>query len=362
MAKVTPSKVEPRSPPIKHSSSAQAPTRNKRGTHSCPPPPFRGVSLDHTPPTSPARQPRRPHNDLLHIFTVEGDPDRDYIPRHGPYTFLVTLTSPWNAHGKCMIGVHIHVGAAISPTLLSPERYTRLHATHSRLHNATDFTQDLLRLMSFYHPRAKTLNPQGRSLKLANHWVVPAPLQQAIKPMFLSTSELFGSPLNCSMLDGITYCSAFPEDTIFGAITDSFQFRWNGSCIANPEYDPEDMLRAVLHALASSESSATPFSVVLILPVWDDTPRNSASIRGHSNMSTLIRIPTGHMMRFVPAHRQSDDRRATLPPSKWPVELVLISNETSREKYSDQSRIHRTLAPTIPDVCEMTTAQTKFFP
>ena len=69
------------------------------------------------------------------------------------------------------------------------------------------------------------------------------------------------------MSDGITYYSAFPEDTVFGAITDSFQFRWISSCIANPECEPEDMLKAVTHALASSESSATPFQVVLILPV-----------------------------------------------------------------------------------------------
>ena len=73
------------------------------------------------------------------------------------------------------------------------------------------------------------------------------------------------------MSDGITYCSAFPEDAVFGAIMNSFQFRWTGSCIANPEYEPEDMLKAVVHALASSKSSETSFLVVLTLLVWDDT-------------------------------------------------------------------------------------------
>ena len=53
------------------------------------------------------------------------------------------------------------------------------------------------------------------------------------------------------MSGGISYCSAFPEVEIFGAITDSFLYRWTGSCIANPEYEPHDMLKAVLHALAS---------------------------------------------------------------------------------------------------------------
>ena len=164
---------------------------------------------EHTPPTSSDRQPRQPHNDLLYIVTVEGDPDRDSIPRPKPYTSLVPPTSPWNTHGKCMIGVYNHIGATISPTLLSLERYKWLHETHSRLHNHTDFTQDLLGLMSRYHPKAKSLNPQGRALKLANHWAIPPRLCHAIDSTFLTTTELFGSPLNCSMSDGSTYCSAF---------------------------------------------------------------------------------------------------------------------------------------------------------
>ena len=132
------------------------------------------------------------------------------------------------------MGVHSHNEAAISPTLLSPERYKWLHETHSRLHKTTVFTQDILRLMARYHPKTKSLNSQGRSLKLANHWTIPPRLRHAIYSMSLTITELFGSPLNCSMSDGITYCSAFPEDTIFGAIMNSFQFRWLGSCIDNP--------------------------------------------------------------------------------------------------------------------------------
>ena len=136
------------------------------------------------------------------------------------------------------------------------------------------------------------------------------------------------------MSGGITYYFSFPEDTIFGDIINSFQFPWTRSCIANPEYGPEDMLKALLYALKSFESNETPLFVILILIVWGDTPWNSVSIRGHSNMYTLIRIPIGHM-HFVLAHRQSDAMTATLPPAKWFVELLLISNETCREIYLD---------------------------
>ena len=78
------------------------------------------------------------------------------------------------------------------------------------------------------------------------------------------------------------------------------------------------MLEAKLHALSSSQSQDTPFLVILILPFWDDTPWNSAAILGHHNMSTLIRIPTGHM-RLVPAHKQTDEATLVLSPAKWPV-------------------------------------------
>jgi hypothetical protein len=74
------------------------------------------------------------------------------------------------------------------------------------------------------------------------------------------------------MTCGITCCSAFPEDEIFGALINAVLFRWIGSCIANPQYEPEDMLNAVLHPPASHESTETPFLVVMILLVWDDTP------------------------------------------------------------------------------------------
>jgi len=69
------------------------------------------------------------------------------------------------------------------------------------------------------------------------------------------------------MPDGSTYCSPFPKNAVFGGIRNSFQFWWTISCIANPEYEPEDMLKAALHAFASSESNETPFLIVVILPV-----------------------------------------------------------------------------------------------
>ena len=85
------------------------------------------------------------------------------------------------------------------------------------------------------------------------------------------------------------------------------------------------MLKAVLHALASSKSIDTPFLVFLILSIWEDTPWDSVAIRGDHNMSTLIRIPVGHM-RFVPEHKQANEATPVLSPATLPVEFLLIAN------------------------------------
>jgi hypothetical protein len=81
----------------------------------------------------------------------------------------------------------------------------------------------------------------------------------------------------------------------------------------------------------------------------------------HHNMSTLIRIPEGHM-KFVPAHKQSDGANPILSPAKWPTELVLIANEKGRETFICHDRIQRILSPAIQATCLLTEAQTLFFP
>ncbi len=110
--------------------------------------------------------------------------------------------------------------------------------------------------MSCYHPKAKSLNPQGRSLKLASHWAIPTLLRQALVSTFLTSTGIFSSLLNYTMPDGITCCSAFPEDAVFGSIINYFQFRWTGFCIAIPEYEQEDVLQQPfmrLHLLKAAQ-------------------------------------------------------------------------------------------------------------
>jgi len=134
------------------------------------------------------------------------------------------------------------------------------------------------------------------------------------------------------MEPGMTHCSAFLDDSIFGTLHIAHNYRWTGSYIANPEYNPKDMRTAVLHALASSTDTTTLLLTITVLPVWEDTPWQSAAIRSHTNMETLIHIPTGHM-RFVPTHNQYEGEH------KWRSEHKMTRGSIrQRQKHEPTER------------------------
>ncbi len=119
--------------------------------------------------------PRLAHTCLTQIIREEGVFDRDSVLREGPYVSLVPTSSPWNTMGTDIIGFHNPNEAGTSPTLISPQRYARLHAAHSRLNQGTDFLQDLKSLMLIYDPRAEPINPQGKKYKPSDQCPPPRP-------------------------------------------------------------------------------------------------------------------------------------------------------------------------------------------
>jgi len=63
--------------------------------------------------------------------------------------------------------------------------------------------------------------------------------------------------------------------------------------------------------------------------------------------------------------KQIDRRGQTgtsLPPAKWPVELVLISNKEGRDQFACMERITRFLAPALCGTCQMSEEQLTLFP
>ena len=114
------------------------------------------------------------------------------------------------------------------------------------------------------------------------------------------------------MEPGIIYCTAYPEDSSFVALHDAFSYPLSGSCTANPEYDPGDMRKAILHALVSFTDTTTPFLVVTVLPVWEDTPGTPQRYE--------ITTTWKHSSRFQPdtcdLFRATSNQIATRPPSR----------------------------------------------
>ncbi len=126
--------------------------------------------------------------------------------------------------------------------------------------------------MQRYHPRTNKRNPQDNISKTTNQWTLSPIFTSALHACFDTTCDLFASPLDSSMNPNVDYCTSFQDDAIFNALFHAFRYRRPGSCLANPEYEPVDMRKKILHALACATSSENPFCVVLILPTWEYSP------------------------------------------------------------------------------------------
>jgi hypothetical protein len=328
-----------------------------------PPPSFKKLKPRPYSPNSPPKLSRRPVPISCRIELIESDPDRDSLKRNAPYTTLVPPNTSWNKLNVHMIGVHHPTGAAVSPTLLSTERYEWLYSQHCKHTSSTDFITDLTLLMQRYHPRTNRTNPQGIVSKIANQWAITNQLASAIHTCFDTTFEIFASPLNSSMKPNVEYCTAFPEDANFGAHFDSFSYRLTGSCIANPEYEPEDMRKAVRHAIACAITSPSPLLVIFILPAWEDTPWRTQATLSHPNLSIIAHLQA-HQLKFVPTHKQLDaDLDITrLRPADWPVDVVMVANAEGRQAYLHHDRLQQILIPDILQSCLDPTQTITLFP
>ena len=311
-------------------------------------------------PTPPAHCPSLSSRTILEA--TELNPNLDIDPT-GEYT--ANLVPDQNQQEQGRVSIHDPSGRAVSPYCLSLQRYLWLRAQHDRhAPPLADVHQDLARLLRRYHPRAKTLNPQGAELDLKNHWSVQLPLAEAMYHTFGTECELFSSPLNCSMGEGMAYCSPFQEDARFGAVVNSFAYRWTGSCVANPEYTAPDMRQAVEHAIRSSVTTDNPFLCLLTLPSWDDSPWRSAGLLSHKNVHHLLQVPHGRF-RFVPAtgHREETGvEPSSLPPAEWAVDLLLVANAAGMSKYVDMSALEHTLVPALRHSCDFKDLHVELFP
>ena len=291
---------------------------------------------------SPAYPKRLTIHPNTHISTHAIDPDRDAVPNPAQHTYEAFLV-PANQNTPQMVRVCDPQGNAVSTKDLTLERYNFLAEQHATYSSNRNFHLDLAELLRRYHPKAKTQNPQGRPLNLKNHWALPQLLMNHLTKWTNSPStELFASPLNCLPHPYHTYYSASQEDAVFGARYNSFSYSWRGHCVGNPEYEHEDMLKAMQHAIASANASPQPFSCILILPRWKDTPYRRQDILLNPNVKIVTGIEARHL-KYVPANKEmANPPDPNQTSAHWAADIILVSNQAGYQAI-DWPRVKKEL-------------------
>ena len=95
--------------PVKRSAEGEIPSLTGNG------PPPTCAAGDDGAPVSPPRPPLRELSHKCFIILDEGDPDRDALPKLGPFASLVPPSSTWNKFYLPLVGIHFPSGSAVSP-------------------------------------------------------------------------------------------------------------------------------------------------------------------------------------------------------------------------------------------------------
>lgn len=144
--------------------------------------------------------------------------------------------------------------------MLSPDRIRHLYHRYQLSNVATKlpFEEEVGRLLTRY--RDGHTNNKGQKPKIHNHWTTQPLLMQFIQHKFKLLGDKFASPLNVNP-NTSHYWTMYEEDTIFGAHHDYYSHRWTGAYEANPEYEDEEMDKAVgwaVHLALACKDPAPP--------------------------------------------------------------------------------------------------------
>jgi len=142
------------------------------------------------------------------------------------------------------------------------------------------------------------------------------------------TKERFASPLNFND-DLPEYWSCHERDQLFGAHWNSYSCKWRGLSQANPEYEHEEMAKAVRWAVASAQATDAPVLTVLVLPAWTGNSNRTSYYRyideHPDKCHVLMRINKRH---FAFCHPEAwTGARAYAGYPKWDVNILLVGNE-----------------------------------
>ena len=129
-------------------------------------------------------------------------------------------------------------------------------------------------------------------------------------------SEMFASPLNVHQNTRVYY-SKYDRDAVFDASGQAYQHtsNWTGRFEFNPEYEPEELERAMQWAARSAKDSRTPVFGVGVYPKWARTAErkhiDQLLDKYPSRCAQDLGNPEGHAIR-LPCARSLDRPRLNL--------------------------------------------------
>jgi ribonuclease HI len=179
----------------------------------------------------------------------------------------------------------------------------------------------------------------SRSVNMRNHWTTPPEVMHVLKRHLGITQERFASPLN--FCDDIPqHWSCHERDQVFAARWDSYSCQWRGMSQANPEYEHEEMSKAVKWALTSGQMTTHPVLTVFILPAWDTGSQRTSYMqyldKHPDRCHVLMRIKREHFAFCTPDAWKGFGTHAGCP--KWDVNVLLVGNAAGMQNAANVSR------------------------
>jgi hypothetical protein len=110
-------------------------------------------------------------------------------------------------------------------------------------------------------------------------WSLPPAVHTAICKHTTAKAERFATPLDVH-LDSEKCWSPYKRDALFGFKHDAYKCQWRGASVATPPSQPEEVLKALTHAIRSAKAADHhPVLTTLIVPAWSEALKS-----GYNNL------------------------------------------------------------------------------
>ena len=205
------------------------------------------------------------------------------------------------------------------------------HEVKSEL-RARSFVVELIALVK----RDSGKSGAGKEKWFRNHWTVPPALMASVHDAFGVDTEIFASPLNVHFGTKF-YGSAFDRDRLFGSVGSAWSRGWvnpaGGSFEFNPEYESEDLKKAIKWAKTAAASTAAPVMAIGVYPEWNKSAFQPLFSDEDPLVHHLIQIPRRYFDFQTPDYWKGGESTYAHEHTNWDVSFFCIMNPAGADKY-----------------------------